>query len=257
MPNGIVNASALAALLALAFAAVVGRRWARTRRPAFAAWAAGLLIFAIAAASQAIGLRDGFSPAVFRVFYLFGGVLGVIYLAQGTVYLMAPRRLAHASAVVLAVVTVVVAADAVVIPVDSAKLGTAAGVLGEAITGHGNPLYIGAVVCNILGTVILVGGSGWSAFRLWRDRAGLDRVVCNVLLTSGALVIAFGFSAAKTVGGGRDAVDSLGVYEAVGIAVMFAGFLSLGRIRRGATSAATLLSGRPVGASHVREPVRR
>jgi len=252
-----VTASTIAALLAVTFAAVVGRRWARSRRPAFAAWAAGLLIFAVAAAAQAIGLRDGFSPPVFRVFYLFGGVLGVIYLAQGTVYLMAPRRIAHASALVLAAVTVVVSADAVVIPVDSAKLGTAAGILGEAITGHGNPLYIGAVVCNILGTLMLVGGSGWSAFRLWHDHAGLDRVVCNVLLTSGALVIAFGFSAAKTVGGGRDAVDSLGIYEAVGIAIMFAGFLSLGRIRRGGAPADMLLTGRPVGASRTAEPARR
>jgi hypothetical protein len=100
-------------------------------------------------------------------------------------------------------------------------------VLGDAISG-GSPLQVGAVTLNILGTLILVGGSAWSAYRLLRDRAGVDRVVCNVLLTIGALVIAAGFSAAKIAGG---SLDTLGVYEAIGIAVMFAGFLSLGRLR--------------------------
>jgi hypothetical protein len=63
-----------------------------------------------------------------------------------------------------------------------------------------------------------------------RERAGVDRVVCNVLLTVGALVIAFGFSAAKTLG--ISSLDVLGGYEAAGMAVMFAGFLSLGRVGR-------------------------
>ena len=85
--------------------------------------------------------------------------------------------------------------------------------------------------------LVLVGGSAWSAYQYWRKRAAIDRVVCNVLLTAGALVIAYGFSAAKTLGIGS--IDTLGAYEAVGIALMFAGFLSLGRVgRRSATPAA-------------------
>jgi hypothetical protein len=51
-------------------------------------------------------------------------------------------------------------------------------------------------------------------------------VLCNVLLTVGALVVALGFSLAKTVGG---SLTQLGVLESIGAAVMFAGFLSLGR----------------------------
>ena len=101
--------------------------------------------------------------------------------------------------------------------------------LGDAIQ-HGTLLYIGVVLLNILGTVILVGGSAWSAYRFFRERAGADRVVCNVFLTVGALIIAFGFSTAKTLGIGS--LDVLGGYEAIGIAVMFAGFLSLGRVGR-------------------------
>jgi hypothetical protein len=224
-------------VLAAAFGAVVAARWWHRRMPAFAAWSAGLLIFAAAAFTQAIGERNGFSVPLFRAFYLLGGVLGVIYLALGTVFLLAPPRVARVVAAVLLVLTAVVAVDAAVVPVDASRLGTTSGVLGEAITGHGNPLYVAAVLFNILGTLVLCGGSAWSAWRFARTRAGLDRVVCNVLLTTGALLIAAGFSAAKSVGG---SLSTLGAYEAVGIAVMFAGFLSLGRVGRTAPLRSTL-----------------
>ncbi|MDQ6856436.1 MAG: hypothetical protein M3Z57_05120 [Candidatus Dormibacteraeota bacterium] len=220
-------AAIVAAVISVIFAWVVFTRFTLTGRPAFAAWTAGLLIFAAAATCQAIGERTGFGAPLFRAFYLLGGVLGVIWLSMGTLFLLAPRRVAAAATLALGAVTLVLAADAAVVQVDTSRLGTTAGVLGDAVS-HGSLLQLGAVTLNIIGTLILVGGSGWSAFRLVRDHGGLDRVVCNVLLTAGALVIAAGFSAAKIVGG---SLDTLGIYEAIGIAAMFAGFISIGRFR--------------------------
>lgn len=247
-------AAALAAVLSLAFATVVGRRFAASRRPAFGAWTAGFLIFAAAAAVQAIGQYGGFTPLLFRLFYLLGGVLGVIYLALGTFYLHAPRRLAHICAVVLVVLTVVVAIDAFLVPVDAARLTDAKGVLGEAYTSTATPIHLGAVLFNIIGTLVLVGGSAWSAWRFARDRAGIDRVVCNVLLTAGALLIAAGFSAAKVGGAPSGSLTVLGVCEAVGIAIMFAGFLSLGRLGRASTRGSTLGAAGPAAASGPPQP---
>jgi hypothetical protein len=220
-------AAIVASAISVIFAWVVFTRFTLTGRPAFAAWTTGLLIFAAAATCQAIGERTGFNAPLFRAFYLLGGVLGVIWLSMGTLFLLAPRRVARAATLTLVAVTLALAVDAAVVQVDTSRLGSASGVLGDAIS-HGSPLQLGAVVLNILGTLILVGGSGWSAYRLVRDHGGVDRVVCNVLLTAGAFVIAAGFSAAKIVGG---SLDTLGIYEAIGIAVMFAGFLSIGRFR--------------------------
>src|SRR5438132_1366054 len=207
----------LASALAMAFTVVVAIQFSRSCRPALGVWSFGLLIFSAAAAFQAAGDAHGFNAVAFRGFYLLGGVLGVIYLALGTIFLLAPPAVARTCAAVLAAITVVLAVDAALIPVDDAQLGTVKGVLGDAIQ-HGTLLYIGVVSLNILGTVILVGGSAWSAYRFFRTGGGIDRVVCNVLLTAGALVIAFGFSVAKTVG--TTSLDVLGGYEAVGIAVM-------------------------------------
>jgi hypothetical protein len=218
-------AAIVAAAISVIFAWVVFTRFTLTGRPAFAAWTAGLLIFAAAATCQAIGERTGFNAPLFRAFYLLGGVLGVIWLSMGTLFLLAPRRLARYATLTLGVVTLVLAVAAALVQVDTARLGSASGVLGDAIS-RGSLLQLGAILLNILGTLILVGGSGWSAYRLVRDHGGVDRVVCNVLLTAGAFVIAAGFSAAKIVGG---SLDTLGIYEAIGIAVMFAGFLSIGR----------------------------
>ncbi len=219
--------SIVAAVLGYLFALTVGRRFWRSRQPSLGAWTIGLAIFGAAATTQAIGAAGGFTPALFRAFYLLGGVLGVIYLALGTVFLLAPRRVAWTAAVVLGVLTVLLAVDAAVVPVDAGRLHTTAGILGLALVGHGTPLFVAAVTFNILGTLVLVGGSGWSAWRLIRDRQGVDRVLCNVLLTAGALVVAAGFSAAKLAGG---TLTQLGLAESIGIAVMFAGFLSLGRV---------------------------
>jgi hypothetical protein len=220
-------AAIVASAVSAVFAWVVFTRFTLSGRPAFAAWTAGLLIFAAAAGCQAAGEHFGFSAPLFRAFYLLGGVLGVIWLSMGTLFLLAPGRVARAATLALAVVTLALAVDAAVVPVDVTRLGTAAGVLGDAISA-GSPLQLGAVTLNIIGTLILVGGSAWSAYRLLLHRGGVDRVLCNALLTIGALVIAAGFSAAKIAGG---SLDTLGVYEAIGIAVMFVGFLSLGRFK--------------------------
>jgi hypothetical protein len=233
--------SALASLLSFVFGLVVALRWWRSLRPAFAAWAAGLLIFSAAAATQAAGERGGFGPALFRAFYLLGGALGVVYLAQGTLFLLAPRRVATISLGVLLAVTFGLAVDAAIVPVDTASLSTPEGILGGAIDRY-SLLHIAVVVLNIVGSAVLVGGSAWSAWRYARDRSGLDRVICNVLLTTGAVIIAAGFSAAKTVG---STLSTLGAYEAVGIAVMFAGFLALGRVGHAPGGTRTLVRADP------------
>jgi len=237
--------SALAAALAAAFGLVVLDRWRRSRRPAFAAWAAGLFIFAAAALTQALGEHSGFSVPLFRAFYLLGGVLGVIYLALGTLFLLAPARGARVSAGVLLVLTFLLSLQAALAPVDLSKLGATAARAPRLSDAFDAPtLVAAAVVFNIVGTLVLCGGSAWSAWRFARGNSGLDRVVCNVLLTVGALIIAFGFSALKV--GATIHFSTLGLYEAVGIAVMFAGFLSLGRVGRTAPRRSTLGEDGPV-----------
>jgi MFS family permease len=85
VPGALVSAAA--ALVAALFAAALLRRWAaRGRRDrALLYWGAALTMFCLAALGLASGELAGWSPFWFRIYYLFGGVLTVPWLAMGVV----------------------------------------------------------------------------------------------------------------------------------------------------------------------------
>lgn len=217
----------LASIVSLAFAMVVANKFSKSKRPEFLAWCVGLVFFALASAFQAVGEFRGFSVPVFRGFYLFGGAFGVIYLALGTVFLLMPKMAARIVVGVVVLASIPVLIDALTVKVNAGLLDTAQGIMGNAIS-HGSLLFVAVVLFNIVGTLILVGGSAWSAYKLIRTHSRVDLLICNVLLTIGASIIGAGFSVAKTAG--LSSVDELGLYELVGIVIMFAGFLALGRV---------------------------
>lgn len=98
-----------AAVVAAVFAVALLRRWdarARTNR-ALVHWSISLAMFALASAALAYGEVAGWTSGWFRVFYLFGGVLVVPWLALGTVQTASRDRL---SVRVLGVTALVVAA---------------------------------------------------------------------------------------------------------------------------------------------------
>jgi hypothetical protein len=92
---------------------------------------------------------------------------------------------------------------------------------------------IAAAVGNVVGTVVLAGGAGYSAYRTWR--AGLPRnlTIGNVLILAGALVVAAIASLTR-----------LGYYElfyagqAAGVAIIFAGFLVIAAVAKPQTQLA-------------------
>ncbi|MGH2707724.1 MAG: hypothetical protein ACRDJK_05470, partial [Actinomycetota bacterium] len=78
-----------AALVSAVFAALVARQWHARRRPHQLTWSLALAAFAIASVAASIGLRQGWTPPIYRIFYLFGAIVNVPLLAAGTVYLLA------------------------------------------------------------------------------------------------------------------------------------------------------------------------
>jgi hypothetical protein len=80
-----------AALLALRLGGDLARRWRARRRPEFAAWAGGLVAYAVACAALAWGAAAGWDDRVFRVYYLFGGLLTAPLLGVGSLLLSGRR----------------------------------------------------------------------------------------------------------------------------------------------------------------------
>ena len=76
-----------AALVALRLSGLLLQRWRDRGELPFAAWGAGLGAFAVASAALAWGAASGWSDALFRVYYLFGGLLTAALLGVGSLLL--------------------------------------------------------------------------------------------------------------------------------------------------------------------------
>ena len=209
-----------AALLAATFALLLLRSLLRRTAGQKALWAVGFALFAVAAASEAAAQRAGWSPALFRMYYIAGGVLTVAYLGAGSAWMLLPRRGRDVLLGGLVVATVAAVLTVMVAPVDVAGLAAAHsgqppknGVLG----GHA---FLWAVALNSIGTLLLVGGSLLSILRRQRVRA-------NIWIACGALTVAAATGLSRT---GDTSLVYLG--ELIGIALMFCGFTLTGPVRR-------------------------
>jgi MFS family permease len=206
-----------AALVALLFVALLLRSlWSRPAGQK-ALWAAGFAFFALATACEAVAQRTGWSPALFRFYYLAGGVLTVGFLGAGSAWLLLPRRGRDALLGALAVGTIAALAAIWLAPVDGHILATTASGRppeNDALQGHA---FLWAVAFNSAGTLALVGGSLYSILRR-------RRVSANVWIASGALIVALATGLSRT---GDYSLVYLG--QLIGISLMFCGFTFAGR----------------------------
>ena len=103
---------------------------------------------------------------------------------------------------------------------------TDAHLLTASVPGRGAigaPATFFPPVTNSIGSLILIGGAAWAAYRSYRSHAGGSRVVGLALIAAGALVVAGTHTLAQV----RNAYYVQPVGEAIGILVMFMGYLGV------------------------------
>src|SRR5204863_6612460 len=116
-PVNVQTAAAVAAtLVALAFSMATFERWLARRRRYELAWSVSLLLFALASAALAAGAGTGWNGPTFRLFYLFGAIANVPFLALGTIYLLGGNRTGDRWAAVIAPFTTFAAGVIAVAP---------------------------------------------------------------------------------------------------------------------------------------------
>jgi hypothetical protein len=190
-----------------------------------------MALFVIGAGALWWAESRGWSPVTFRVFFLAGAVLNVAWLALGTVYLLFGRRIGDATRTILLVLsgyaTGVVAMAPMQAPVDPTSFPTAKELFGAT------PRILAAVGSGVPAMVIIVGAL-WSALRVARGRvpaattsarraATSPRMLAlgNVLIAVGAIIL----SASGTLAGRLGKDKAFAVTLAVGVVVLFAGFI--------------------------------
>lgn len=204
-------------LVAAVFTVVLLRRWRRRRSgPHLLWWAVGAATYAAGTVTESITTLAGWNEPTFRWWYITGALLGGAPLAQGTVYLLLPRRIAHLLSALL-VGTIVVAATLVLLsPVDAtlAEPHRLSGrVLGWQWVRGFSPFI------NLYALVFLVGGAVWSAYRYAGRPETRHRAIGNALIAVGALLPGIGGTFTRF-----GFVEVLYVTEFVGLALIIAGF---------------------------------
>jgi hypothetical protein len=207
----------VAAAASAAFAVAVLRQYAARRRPYQLAWGIALSMFTVASLALTAGVVAGWSPVSFKLYYLFGAVLNVPWLALGTVELLAGPAARRAYLAALAAFTLVS-----VVLVAMARV-TAADLAGRLLPEGKEFLPVAvrvlAVVGNTVGTLVVVGGAVASGLAMRSRRDLRPRFEGTLLIALGVLLAASGGVLAFLASS-----DKLALGLAVGASVMYLGF---------------------------------
>ena len=209
---------------AAAFASVLYRHWKRKPGARYLLWwMIGVALYGVGTLTEATTTVFGWSEPVFRSWYVAGALLGAAPLAQGTVYLLVPRRVADRLAV--AVITYIAIASAFVIATPlSMELVESHRLSGEVMEWQWVRLF--SPLVNLYAVVFLIGGAIWSAVRYRRQGISGGRVRGNVLIAVGAILPGVGGSFARA-----GVVEVLYVTELVGLLLIWAGYRAMATSR--------------------------
>jgi hypothetical protein len=218
---GIAVFPLLAGVIALAFAARLATRFAARRRPHEGVWAVALAMFAVASFAMFVGALRGWRGPDFRLYWLLGAVLNVPYLFAGEVYLLTRRRAwAHAALAVLAALTAFAAVQVATAALHRAPLAHALP-LGKEVFGDGSTPYRLAQYFSFPAYFLLLFALVWSAWQMKGRPELRARTAGTVGIALGATVVAVG----SGIGAAFDVVPLFSASLALGVAIMFWGFL--------------------------------
>src|SRR5688572_11335737 len=204
-------------ILAVPFAAEIFRRYREhPERLHLLWWALGIATYGVGTATEAATTLLGWREPIFRAWYVSGALLGGAPLAQGTVYLMLSRRVAHVLTALLVTYVVVAGVAVYLSPIDYAAVEThrlSGRVLGWQWVRMFSP------VVNLYAVVFLIGGAVLSALRYSADPSTRHRMWANVLIAVGAILPGIGGTATR-----MGHVEVLYVTELVGLLLTWAGY---------------------------------
>lgn len=195
-------------------------RYTRGRQPHQLAWTVALAMFALASIALALGVTTGWDDGTFRVFYLFGAILNVPWLALGTVYLLFGSAAGRRCQWALVLVSGLAAGVLISAPMT--------GVVGSADIPVGKEVFgvlprVLAVIGSGVGATVIFAGALFSAVQFARRRSVGDgrRAGANALIATGTLVLSSGGLIQGAVGHDEAFAASL----TVGVSIIYVGFL--------------------------------
>jgi hypothetical protein len=203
-------------IVAALFATIVLRRYRERKGTHLLWWGIGLVLYGVGTLTESLTTIFGWNEWVFRAWYVTGALCGGAPLAQGTVYLMMRRRVAH---VLAALLVTAIATGAVLVflsPINEAAVETYR--LSGRVLGWQQIRLLSPFI-NTYAAVFLIGGAIVSAVR-YRARPEMrHKYVGNVLIAVGAILPGIGGAFTRF-----GHVEVLYVTEFIGLLLIFAGY---------------------------------
>lgn len=179
-------------------------------------WAAGVFTYGLGTLFEAMITLYGNTPALNRLWYVAGAILGGYPLAQGSVYLHLKRKNANILTAITLPFIVIAGILVFLSPINTDLLETYRP-SGAALGWQWVRLLTPSI--NTYSVIFLIGTAFWSAIRYSRIEDGRNRAIGNALITLGAILPGVGGGMAK-----YGIVEALYIGEFVGIIFIFAGY---------------------------------
>lgn len=207
-------------LISLVFSLTLLDQYLVRRKPFQIIWAFGMFLYFISTGSEFIMGLVGPVSVLYRLWYLSGAVLVAAYLGLGTAFLLAPRRWANITLILLLLASLYSIFKVFSSPVNLDLLVTGHILHGRAFIASPEGPRLITPFLNTFGAIWLIGGAAWSAWEFWRRRILPHRVISNILIAVGGLTPALGGILSRF-----GATQYLYLSELLGIIIIFIGFL--------------------------------
>lgn len=197
MRSAIAYVPIITTLVGITFSAELWRHWRRKPEATYLLWwFLGILTYVAGTITESLTALTGWHAAVFRAWYITGALLGAAPLAQGSVYLLLPRRVANVLTVLFLTTVVIASTFIIMSPLNLAHPSILEGRLtGKVLEWTWVRRF--SPFLNTYAAVFLIGGAVWSALKYRKVANAQARVRGNWLIAIGTLLPGIGGTATR------------------------------------------------------------
>jgi len=207
-------------LLAAIFFVIIYKHWRNKKQALYLLWwTIGILTYGLGTLTESITSLFGWNIVIFKSWYIAGALLGGFPLAQGTVYLLIRKKIAH----ILTAITItfiIVASFFIILSPINYDLVESHRLTGKVLSWSWVRMF--SPFINIYSVYFLVGGAIYSAYIYYRSKSSSARVKGNVLIAIGAILPGIGGSFTRF-----GYTEVLYVTELMGLILIFSGYLTI------------------------------
>lgn len=183
-------------------------------------WMFGVLVYGLGTLAESINTIFGWSEANFKYWFIVGALMGGAPLAQGTVYLLLNRKVAHLLTIMLVLTTVAASYYVIISPVNMDEVSNR--LTGNALVYKDFIRDNFSRNLNLYAVLFLIGGAIYSAIKYSTTKEGYSRMVGNIYIAIGAILPGFGGYMTRL-----GYVEVLYVTELIGITLILIGYYTI------------------------------